>query len=541
MKIIKKILKFGPNSAIYSIILAGTLLLLLIPLLLLTKYAIPFFDDYGYSAPVWIHYMLGGFNPKGIISGAVKNCVTMWHTWQGTYSSIFLMGINPMIFGEQFYFPGPLFLILNLVLSLFVFTGVVIRKIAGEKSFLILGFQSGITILCVLFIYSAQQAFYWFNGGVHYVGMFSFELYFLSVLILLARGIGGHKINAGSITHSETDFVSDSTEKTENNAKSTKALIITILLTVLSVFLGFFVAGANFVTTLQTLILMVSGIILAIIRKNKRILFWIPSAITFTAGFIINISAPGNSIRAANYPNTPDAIHAILLSFPESIHFLDKFLELRALVLLLFILPLAWHLTGRILKRNEKAFPLWGFFLLAAWSYCLYAAAFTPGLYGMGEVVLSRMINVIKLTFHLLLVLNMTYFIGTLRRLLAKIPKINTFLNDTGESKKQYVSLIYLVILIVCMTMLFRIASDKIGQFSSYGAFYYLKSGEAKLFHTEYEGRVAQLKTPESDIVFRPYSIRPWFLIWTDLSSDPSAPENMELAYYYGKTSVRLE
>ena len=94
----------------------------LIPLLLLTKYAIPFFDDYGYSAPVWIHYMLGGFNPKGVISGSIENAVNMWHTWQGTYSSIFFMGLNPMIFGEQYYIIGPVFLILNLVLSMFVFT-----------------------------------------------------------------------------------------------------------------------------------------------------------------------------------------------------------------------------------------------------------------------------------------------------------------------------------------------------------------------------------------------------------------------------------
>ena len=106
----------------------------LIPLLLLTKYAIPFFDDYGYSAPVWIHYMLGGFNPKGVISGSIENAVNMWHTWQGTYSSIFFMGLNPMIFGEQYYVIGPVFLILNLVLSMFVFTFVSCKVFLKDRS-----------------------------------------------------------------------------------------------------------------------------------------------------------------------------------------------------------------------------------------------------------------------------------------------------------------------------------------------------------------------------------------------------------------------
>ena len=160
----------------------------LIPLLLLTKYAIPFFDDYGYSAPVWIHYMLGGFNLKGVVSGSIENAVNMWHTWQGTYSSIFFMGLNPMIFGEQYYVIGPVFLILNLVLSMFVFTFVSCKVFLKKSGLPVLGMFAGVTLFIILFLYSPQQGFYWFNGGIHYVGMFSFELYFLSVLMLLAKG-----------------------------------------------------------------------------------------------------------------------------------------------------------------------------------------------------------------------------------------------------------------------------------------------------------------------------------------------------------------
>ena len=39
-------------------------------------------------------------------------------------------------------------------------------------------------------------------------------------------------------------------------------------------------------------------------------------------------------------------------------------------------------------------------------------------------------------------------------------------------------------------------------------------------------------------VVFEPYSVRPWFLIWKDISGDPMAEENQSIKAYYGKTSV---
>ena len=513
MKTIIKILKFGPDHKICSVCFAVLLVVALIPLFLLTKYAIPFFDDYGYSAPVWIHYMLGGFNPKGVISGALLNCISMWHHWQGTYSSIFLMGLNPMVFGEQYYVIGPVFLIANLVLSLFIFIYVSIKYGLKESGIIILGIQSSVTLMAVLFVYSAQQAFFWFNGGVHYVGMFSFELYFLSVLILLA------KIN-------------------ENQKISKKRIPVTILLVFISIFLGFFVAGANFVTTLQTMILILSGVVLALFHKNKRILLWIPSVLAFSVGFFLNLSAPGNAVRAANYPDTPGAFESILKSFPLSFRFIGRFTDWRTLFLLILILPLLWYLTGRIYQRNPKAFSVPGFIILALWSYCVYAASFTPGLYGMGEVVLSRMINIIKLTFQLLLILNCAYVLGLIRSIIIKTTGKKDSVNTNSSEN---ISLVLILLCLAGSVFFFIKSPDKTGQYSTYGAYHYLADGEAKLFHVQYENRVRRLKTPETDVVLEPYSIRPWFLIWTDLSTDPNAPENLELAYYYGKSSVSLK
>ena len=84
----------------------------------------------------------------------------------------------------------------------------------------------------------------------------------------------------------------------------------------------------------------------------------------------------------------------------------------------------------------------------------------------------------------------------------------------------------------------YNISPDRIGQYSAYGAHYYLTSGEAKAFHEQYDNRLALLRSDQSDIVFEPYSVRPWFLIWKNISDDPMAEENQSIKAYYGKTSV---
>ena len=514
MKTVKKILSFGPNLKIYSLMLLLALAVALIPLLLLTKYAIPFFDDYGYSAPVWIHYMLGGFNPKGVVSGSIENAVNMWHTWQGTYSSIFFMGLNPMIFGEQYYVIGPVFLILNLVTSMFVFTFVSCKVFLKKSGLPVLGMFAGVTLFIILFLYSPQQGFYWFNGGIHYVGMFSFELYFLSVLMLLAKG---------------KFFAKNETIKEKRN--KTTEIILSVLGVLFSTILGFVVAGANFVTTLQTMVLLVSGIVLAIVKKNKRILLWIPSLISFAIGFYLNLSAPGNAVRAAYFPDSPDAVHAILLSFPESIRFLKQFADVKTLLFLILLFPICWGLVSNLNASKKLSFPVWGIPLLAVWSYCLYAACFTPGLYGTGAVNLARMINVIKITFQLLLVINMIYITGVVRL--------------KSEEKKETsdfsVPVLALLLWLALFALCFVLCRDRVGKYSVYGAYHYLADGEAKLFHAQYESRLQVLKTPEMNPRFEPYSIRPWYLIWQDLSEDPGDDQNKELAYYYGKTSVAIQ
>ena len=71
-----------------------------------------------------------------------------------------------------------------------VFTHVILRKVFRMEQWSSLAIQAVITIAEFMFIYSAQSGFYWYNGGIHYVGMHGFGLLFLSVAICLERAEG---------------------------------------------------------------------------------------------------------------------------------------------------------------------------------------------------------------------------------------------------------------------------------------------------------------------------------------------------------------
>ncbi|MBR4733283.1 MAG: hypothetical protein IK081_10990 [Lachnospiraceae bacterium] len=493
MKYVRKIIAWGLSDKLHAIFLTLILLTCLVPLYVLTQYAIPFYDDYNYARPVWVTYTWGGSTLKAAISGAIQNAITCHYSWQGTYGSIFMMGLVPMIFGEQYYFLGPVFLITVLAASIFTFLGVIVRKVFQGDVWSMLGMQSGTATIVILLLYTPQQGFYWYNGGVHYVGMFSFKLFYLSLLLAILYG--------------------------------GKKKWLTLLGIAVSIPLAFFIAGANFITALQTPLIVLTVFALALIFKNKRALLWLPSMLAYCIGFYLNVSAPGNQVRAAYYVGRAlPPFQAILRSFPEAIRFAREFLDWRTLLLYALLIPVVW----RLVKTDKVQFRLWIFPIVAVWSFCLYASTCTPGLYGTGANDLSRSINLIKITFQFVLLLNMIYAFGVIRTMLPKIPDFRI---------PWYVLICWFLV----WCFFFKISPDRIGQYSAYGAHYYLTSGEAKTFHEEYEERLRLLHSEQADVVLKQYSIRPWFLGWKDLTDDPNAEENKAISTYYGKRSVITE
>ena len=168
------------------------------------------------------------------------------------------------------------------------------------------------------------------------------------------------------------------------------------------------------------------------------------------------------------------------------------------------------------------------FAFVAALSFCLYTSGFTPSLYAMGHGGLSRTLNAVKMTWQLLLILNEVYFLGWLQQYLEKKSK-----NISGDASWWFYALVGVVMLLI-----FSASDNQAGNYSAYGAYYYVHTGEAYNFHEQYLERVEMLKSDASRVVLEPYRFKPWFLCMGDLSDNPDSEENRAIADWYGKASV---
>ena len=171
----KKILQWQPSAPLVAILATGLLVILLVPLLWLALYATPWYDDYNYG-----RFAKGFFEAEPNIIGAVKGALycmkTQWYAWQGTFSSIFFMSLMPAMWGGDTYFLGPVCLIFLLVSAVFVLTKVLVRDVLQADKWSCLTMQAALSALLVERMYTAQEGIYWYNAGIHYVGMHSFLL-----------------------------------------------------------------------------------------------------------------------------------------------------------------------------------------------------------------------------------------------------------------------------------------------------------------------------------------------------------------------------
>lgn len=495
----KKILTWKPGEKLLAIGFCLLLLAALIPLFRLTIYAVPYYDDYNFGR--FARAAMEQEQSKwAAILGALECSRTQWYAWQGTYSSIFFMTLMPAIWGEQYYFLGPVFILLLLLAGSMVFTHVILRKVFGMEKWISLAIQAVITTAQFMFIYSAQSGFYWYNGGIHYVGMHGFGLLFLAVSICMERAEG----------------------------RTAKGLLFTA-----SVLLAMITAGSNFVTALQGLLCLVTILLVSVVLERRKCGLWLlPAMAVYIIGFGLNVAAPGNSVRAQSYIGWGyGPLESIGRSFLEAVKHIPEYTGLVVLTVMLLLVPLIWQAV----KSTDYRFRYPG--IVLAWSFGLYATGYTPSLYSLGHAGLSRTLNAVKITYFMLLFLNEIYWCGWLRQVLEK--RTEKTAQKLLARKGVAVWWFYGIIGVMCL-MIFRASPNQAGHYSSYGAYYYVHTGEAYNFHQEYLERVKRLSGNARNVHLPAYRFQPWFLCMGDISEDAGNEANRSLAMWYGKDSVTL-
>lgn len=356
---IKKVILWKPAAWMVAAGMLFLLVLALIPLLRMTLYTAPWYDDYSFGSSV--KYALSvEYSLKSALKGAYNCAVGMYYAWQGCFSCSFFNALVPMVWREDLYFIGPAFLILFLTLSVFVLIWVLVRDVL--KADLVSGItvSAVLSITVIMLIHTAQQGFYWYVGGMSYVGMHA-------CFLLLAAGwirllCGANKIATG-------------------------------LLMLWTMAAAVIIGGANYVTALQGVVLAVGLFVLGIWLKNKRVWFLLPSVLIDLGFFFCSVVAPGNSKRGAWFVTVKmGAVEAIANSFVQGFRYAWRFTGWMTLAIIVVLLPVLFGM----LKRSAFSFRFPGLVSLA--SFCFYCTGFTPNLYAQGMEGLGRSLNNVKIT-----------------------------------------------------------------------------------------------------------------------------------------------
>lgn len=493
-----------PSRKLVAVLAVAALLLLMVPLVRIAVYTVPWYDDYNFMGPVRYHLSMDYSLPSAL-KGAFECARTQWYAWQGTFSSIFFMALSPFAWNESYYFWGTLFLIVLLPISVFVLVKGVIRGVLKADAAHAVILSAAVAAASVVFIHSDRAGFYWYNSGIHYVGMHSMLLLTAAAWIRLLSGAG--KVN------------------------STLLFVWTLLGAVLS-------GGANFVTALQSIVLLLSLIALGALLRRRRAFLLLPSLAVNIYAVYKNVSAPGNNVRQAVFSGSGQgvmgAVPAIGKSFLEAFLHMWRFTGIRTLALMALLAPIIWQMA----KKLQFRFRYPGLILL--WSFCFYATGFTPSLYAMGHAGLGRTLNAVKITWQILLFLNEVYWLGWLCQ---KAEQEGLVARVAGKLRARFgtwegIPLAFYLLMGVVMFGIFAVDPYQAANYSSFSAYWYVHTGEANEFHKEYLARVEAIKNGGSIVEVTPYHFKPAPLCVDDLSADPNNEANYFMASWYGKEAI---
>ena len=495
MKVWEKAEKF--LSGRRAVFLAmGLLILSFVPLLWLGKYNVMCIDDYDYGRRVHdVWQATGSFTAS--VQEAWRQNMDFYQEWQGTYISCFLMGMCPMNFNYHAAWVVPILMVGMFASSSFVLgRHILVRWLGCEKE----GAALSVALLLFVFYQVIEAPFegiYWYNGTTHYVLMQSVWFFLLTLC-------------SGSLWAE----------------KKGRAYVCCAAAAVLAVIVG----GGNLVTGLQAEIIMTFLVCYAFFQKKDRIACVIIPFLTGSAGFLVNVLAPGNGKRGSiDMDEGYSAVKAVALSFYNTAVFAVRWTPVLVILLWLALLPILW----KFMKASEKDFshPV----LVTAGAYCVISAMFTPTLFAVGMTGLSRVDNIIQMTYYLSVLAVTAYWLGYFshrkRREDAAAEALGLFLERAGSRMS-----------VVCLLLLLGVwapTADK-NTYASISALRSVVNGEAQTFYQEAMERY-ELYMDESiaEVEVAPYSARPALFDFTDLSGDEGNWMNLAVARYYHKDSVR--
>ena len=466
------------------------LLLSLIPVLWISLYNHSCADDYAYG---WLAHR--AWVEEGslwaVLKGALWQVADTYRTWQGTYAAVLLFALHPGIFGESFYCLNTFLLAGALLFSTLYLFRVLVGRLLRQKDLALL-LSAAVLLLQFHLLPYPVEGLYWWYGSSFYVifhALMLFQCGLMTTLLLEDRRSRGRAA--------------------------------------LCCLLGVACAGGNYVSALLTMEMTLLFLVLAFVTRRGRAKLSLITVLTL-AGFLINVSAPGNAVRQAAYQQVP-ALQAILLSYRDAgVCALRWSRQPLLLLLLLFLAPFLWRLLREKLPRGLGLLPAAG---LLALLFSAFASSFTPTEFAMGSMGAGRVQNIRFFLWVLLCPCWESVLLAAARRLLPA---------RAERPERPVAALLLAVSLCACLVPAAYVLTGDWNRMTGLSASAALLSGSAREYDREAKARIELLLSSEGSAALPSFSRKPYLLFFDDIQPDPNDFRNSTMAAYYGLDQITL-
>lgn len=478
---LKNRIKITTSYKLFFIAALLVFLVLLVPMLKVATCMVMTGDDYSFSTGTHQAIKEG----TSVIKAAAEKTGEVYYSWQGSFAAVFLMSLQPGIFGYNYYWITSVIMLVALVGGIIYFCKKFFADVFGASIYGALFVALVISIFATQFLPLAYQSFYWYNGSVYYTFFFGIELITIGLCIT---------------------YVQDS--------KVWKALTAGIL--------AFIIGGGNYVTALLGALMLALSIAGMILKKNKKYKVMAVLLLVLMVAFIISATAPGNSVRQAENPDHPGAVLAVFASLRYGIHYAKQWANLPFVAMLLILAPIMWDMAGK--SRKRFSVPI----LVSLLSYLLFSAMFCPHTYAMGNPGPGRILNIIYFAFLIFSAVNLFWWMGYIQ---------------TKLKNKENAYMIISEVVTACVAAVLILVAIKQpvnpAKLTSIIAYNEIRSGSASGY---YEENVARFKILEDetikDATLEALKNYPVLLFSEDMKNDPDNYMNRDAATYFNKDSV---
>lgn len=471
---------------------AGVLMVSLVPVFYLAGYVHATGDDYHYGAMAhwaWVDT----HSLWKTLQASVANTRAFWHGWQGTWFTIFLMGLQPEVFSPDAYGIVPFFMTgLNIVCTSLLTRYCLVRKLGmSSGAWAVVNFT--ILFVSLQFFPSTKSGIFWWNGTVHYIVPYCLAM--LAILYFMRYMESGWKRYwAGAF------------------------LCMAAL------------GGCSYLAALLAPIILIA--LLWVYGRKCTRAFWLLVPLAAEAvGLIASILSPGNVIRGGDGFgfSAGRAIHTVAESFAEGFRTLSVYAKEKPVVWILLML-LALFVWNYWVRQEKTVFSFRFPVLFAAFMFCVWCAMFAPGIYA-GVEVSGGVPNTIFQVFLLTVAADIVYVTGWLRFWLGNRIRIQDMWKKSGK-------IVMAAIAAACI-LIAGINKGTLKQTTFYNCLTFLVSGQAADYKMQMEERLAVLlDDTQKDIRLPEMNSEQGPFMHMEIMEDPAAWTNTVMCEFYRKDRV---